>query len=330
MGAEPAACSAGLLYHPCLELEFLVHRRALGHAAVLADQFLERPETWSALRRLGSFLPIVSHGVGLSLGTAEGLDAAYVGRLAAFLEAIRPAWHGEHASFSRAGGRDLGHFAPLPRTKESVGVLGRNARTAARELPCPLILENVAAPLAWPGEVGEAGFHRAVAEASGCGLLLDLHNLHANAVNFDFDAEAELARFPLDAVVELHAAGGVERGGWLVDSHTRRPPKAVGRLLSLARSLGCAAPATLEWDEELPPFGELVAEVAGLRREAGPAIPPSGGCVSMPSGRGLTGLQDDFVREMLEGDGGAPDTRRAREGYARKRAAAARSRRGTS
>lgn len=326
MAAE-LPCSAGLLYHSCLEVEFLVHRRALGHVAVLADQFLDRPEAWPALKRLGSFLPILSHGVGLSLGSAEGLDPGYVGRLADFIEVVRPAWHGEHAAFTRAGGRDVGHFVPLPRTAESVRTLARNAKDAARELPCPLVLENVAAPFAWPGPVGPADFQRALAESSGCGLLLDLHNIHADAVNFGFSAEEELARWPLERVVELHAAGGVRRGGWLVDSHTRRPPEAVGRLLAVVRGAGCAAPVTLEWDAELPAFRELLAEVAALRVPAATAAERAGRVLELPAGGGLADVQRDFARAMLEPAGAAgtdlglrpEDLLRARAGFARKR-----------
>lgn len=333
MAAEPAPGSVGLLYHACLEEDFLLRRRRIGHAVLLADKFLGRPESWPALKRLGSFVPLLSHGVGLSLGSAEGLDAGYVGRLAEFLSAVRPAWHGEHASFSRAGGRDVGHFVPLPRDAGSARLLAANARAAQAGLPCPLLLENVAAPFDWGGTWDEADFMAELAERSACRLLLDLHNLHANAVNFGFDAATMLGHWPLEAVAEVHAAGGLRRGGWLVDSHTRPPPAEVHALLGTLGPLGCAAPVTLEWDEELPAFDGLLSELERLRAALRPPGAQPGrlqrsDAPGMDDRSGLAERQARFARAMLEpcaGDAlelglGEEAVVRARDGYALKRA----------
>ncbi|TPW19084.1 MAG: hypothetical protein FD126_3038, partial [Elusimicrobia bacterium] len=126
--------------------------------------------------------------------------------------------------------------------------------------------------------------------------------------------------------------GGLRRGGWLVDSHTRRPPEAVGRLLAAARRLGCAAPVTLEWDAELPGFPELLDEVAVLRVPAAAEAYGSSRPVELPAGGGLRELQGSFARAMLgpAGAGGAnlglraEDLERARRGFARKRESAKR------
>lgn len=308
MAAEPRPGSAGLAYHAGLETAVLVHRRRLGHVAVMAEHFFRRRELWPALARLKCFLPVVAHGVGLSLGSAEGLDRPYVADLLAFLDFLRPAWFGEHIAFTRAGGRDLGHLGPLPFNAEAVGALAANVRGLRPELPCPLILENISTPFALPGSTwSEPEFVTRVLDATGCGLLLDLHNLHADAVNQGFDAAAALGALPLERVVEVHLAGGYREGRWLVDSHTRPVPEEVFALLARVAASGARPAVTLEWDRELPPFERLLAPIERAARILAAAPAPGTApvraalpAVEAAAEGGLGELQRDFVAAALE------------------------------
>lgn len=334
VAAEPAPGSSGLAYHACLETPVLVHRRRLGHVAVMAEHFFRRREAWPALARLKSFLPVVAHGVGLSLGSAEGLDRVHVGDLLEFLDFLRPAWFGEHIAFTRAGGRELGHLGPLPFNAEAVGVLAANVRALRPELPCPLILENISTPFALPGSTwSEPEFVTRALDATGCGLLLDLHNLHADAVNQGFDAAAALEALPLERVVEVHLAGGYREGRWLIDSHTRPVPEEVFSLLARVAESGARPAVTLEWDRDLPPFERLLEPLeraakvvaAAPRSTRAPFRAALEPCEPSPEG-GLGGAQRDFVAAALEPGRGlagvAPEAmRHFASSLARKRAA---------
>ena len=130
---------------------------------------------------------------------------------------------------------------------------------------CPdlisLLLENIAYTLELPGEMTEAAFVRAVIEETGAGLLLDLENVHANASNHGYDPIEYLETLPLERVVEVHLAGGIQREGRYIDSHTRPVPEESWALLEwLAPRTGIRA-VIIERDDDLPPFTELLAEV---------------------------------------------------------------------
>lgn len=70
-------------------------------------------------------------------------------------------------------------------------------------------VENVATLIDPPGsDRDEASWLSAVVRNSESKLLLDLHNLHANALNFNFDAKDLLARIPVERIATIHLAGG--------------------------------------------------------------------------------------------------------------------------
>ncbi len=301
--AEPG--SLGFSYHRRLDAEILVHRRSLGHVEVMADHFLRAPkESWRVLARLKTFLPVTAHGVGLSLGSAEGLDAEYLERLWAFLDFLKPAYFSEHLAFTRAGGRVLPHFAPLPRDRAALAALARNAALLRSGLPCPFLVENPAFPID-AGGWSEAEFLVRAADAAGADLLLDLHNLHANGVNRGFDARAALESLPMERVREVHLAGGYRGKRWLVDSHTRPAPDEVFALLSRLRELGGDPLVTLEWDDEFPPMEEIVAQLGRARgRAAGPAASAAPFTGEEPAPADLGAFQSEFAAAMLEGEKG--------------------------
>ncbi len=186
------------------------------------------------------------HGVELSIGSAHGWHAPAL-RLLDDLWARWPfVWHSEHLSFQRARdahGRllETGVPLPLPLTRQALGVVAPRAAALHTRYGVPFLLENPAHYLSGlPSEAGlesEGLFASALVQASGCAQLLDLHNLYCNAVNFGFDARAELRRYPLERVLEIHVAGGSWRDGFLMDSHGSRVPGPVWGLLAEALAL---------------------------------------------------------------------------------------------
>lgn len=226
---------------------FVGRRQGLGFAEVVAegihaDQPL--PEGLAALLARG--VPVVPHGVRLSLGSAEEPDPRRVGHLAALAERLGAPLVSEHVAFVRGGGLEAGHLLPVPRTREALGVLAGNVRLAQAELGVPLALEHVAALLEWPApELDEAAFLTELLERTGALLLLDLANLHANARNHGGDPLAFLDALPLERIAYVHVAGGVERDGLYHDTHAHPTPPPVLELLAelCARTAGmCSAP----------------------------------------------------------------------------------------
>ena len=222
---------------------FVGRRDGLGFVEVVAESIHDDqplPAGLEELARRG--VPVVPHGVRLSLGSAGEPDPARVGHLAGLAERLGAPLVSEHVAFVRGGGLEAGHLLPVPRTRAALGVLAANVRLAQAELGVPLALEHVAALLEWPApELDEAAFLTELLERTGALLLLDLANLYANARNHGGDPLDLLDALPLERIAYVHVAGGVERDGLYHDTHAHPTPPGVLDLV--AELCGPARPA---------------------------------------------------------------------------------------
>jgi uncharacterized protein (UPF0276 family) len=257
----------GLAYREPFRDELLQKQSEVDFLEIAADDYLDTtPVLEEELELLAEHFTIVPHFMKLSLGSAEGLDEAYLEKVAALVKWLNPPWWSEHIGFTRAGKVTLAHPAPLPFTKDAVAVMKRNIITARRTIPTPLILENVCSQLVWPGtEMDEADFLNEVLGVGGCGLLLDVTNLFANAPSFGGDPAAFLERLPLDRVVQIHFSGGHESKGRFVDSRGQAVPEGVWQLLEQAVAQAPVRSICLERDDNLPPLGEVLWELERAR-----------------------------------------------------------------
>jgi uncharacterized protein (UPF0276 family) len=198
------------------------------------------PDKLERARAICGELPIVVHGVELSIGSALHWNTSYLDMLDRF-QAIWPFhWHSEHLTYQTIPGDDqrplsIGVPLPLPGTAEVVHLVGARAAAIRRRYGVPFLLENPAhflTRLAYePGIGDEVGLMASITEQGHCGQLLDLHNLYCNAVNHDFDALAAIDRTSLDKVIEIHVAGGRSEDGYWMDTHDGRVPAPVWDLL---------------------------------------------------------------------------------------------------
>ncbi|QLY30921.1 DUF692 domain-containing protein [Nocardia huaxiensis] len=229
------------------------------------------PDELEALRSTG--VAVVPHGISLSLGSAEEVDAARVAHMAACARALGSPLVSEHIAFVRAGGMEAGHLLPVPRTREALDALARNISRTQRELEVPLAVENIAALFEWPdAEFSEAEFLRELVERTGVYLLLDIANVYANARNRSQDPLTELLSLPAERIAYCHVAGGREAGGRYHDTHVHPVPDEVLGLVAEFTAHN-PVPLMLERDGNYPPASELVAELSAIARAAGrPAI----------------------------------------------------------
>jgi len=259
---------AGYSYRRAYRPETYAHRARIGMLEIVAEHFMYGDaETDRELDLLAEHFTLVPHGLDLSLGSADGIDEAYLERFAALVERVRAPWWSEHVAFTRAGDVRIGHLAPLPFTDEALDAVARNLETVRRRIgDVPCALENIAAPFVLPGAtMSEAEFLTRLVERTGCGLLLDVENALANAVNFGGDAEAFFDALPAAAVVQLHVAGGEWIGGSYVDSHARAVSDGVWKLVESACRRFPVKAIVVERDERLPPFTDLLAEIERAR-----------------------------------------------------------------
>jgi uncharacterized protein (UPF0276 family) len=178
-----------------------------------------------SLRALGREVPLLVHGVGLGAASVSPVDRGHLDRLARVVGALEPRAWSEHLSFVRSGGYEIGHLAAPPRSAATIEGAARNLRKLRDVVGARPAIENIATLMAPPGcSMDEPCWVKAITTAAETPLLLDLHNLYANAVNFGHDPFAYLRRFPLDAVEVVHISGGIwmECDGSATDQSYRR------------------------------------------------------------------------------------------------------------
>jgi hypothetical protein len=190
----------------------------------------------SALEQASRGRAVVAHGIGLSIGSAGVFDTAHVEQVERWRRRLGFPWHSDHLAFHLAEHGDalmnVGITLPLPRDRESLALLVPRIREVQQRVPVPFLLENNVYYFDIPAcEMDEPTFLNTLCRESGCGLVLDLHNVYTNARNHGFDASALLAELELAHVGEIHVAGGMELDGFYLDAHSDTIPEPVWALL---------------------------------------------------------------------------------------------------
>lgn len=240
---------------------------------VIAEDWLHasRREA-AALEQLARDRPVLLHGVSLGLASSLPVEERRLERMARLVDRVRPEAWSEHLAFVRAGGVEIGHLAAPPRNAASAEGACANLARAARmvgALPC---VENIATLIDPPcSSMDEGRWVRTIVAGSGAPMLVDLHNLYANALNFGREPGELLSAMPLDRVSMVHLSGGrwiSPRGGAprLLDDHLHDVPAEVyGLLETLARSAPQPLTVIIERDGNFPAFDALLGQVAQAR-----------------------------------------------------------------
>ena len=215
--------------------------------------------------------PVSVHGVGLSLGTAEGPDRRHLARLRRLIDWLDPVLVSEHLSWSIAGGAYLNHLLPLPYTEESLAIVCDNVEIAQAALGRPLLVENPSSYLRFrDSPIAEPEFLGVLARRTGCGLLCDVNNVYVTTQNFGLDARAYLAALPAAAVGEIHLAGHARNDAdgqtILIDDHGSRVAEPVWALYEDALQRLGRVPTLIEWDTDIPALAVLIDEAEQAAR----------------------------------------------------------------
>jgi uncharacterized protein (UPF0276 family) len=205
------------------------------------------------------------HGIGLSIGSAHGLDRAHLARLRALIARYQPHSFSEHLAWSSHGAAWLNDLLPLPYTPQSLATICAHVDQVQDSLGRQMLLENPATYVTFASStLSETDFLTELVRRTGCGLLLDINNVFVSATNHRFDARAYLDDFPLFAVGEIHLAGhdreDLPSGPLLIDSHGAPVAAPVWALYAQVLARTGPLPTLIEWDNDLPDFATLLAE----------------------------------------------------------------------
>ena len=218
------------------------------------------------LRQVRERHPVALHGVSMSIGSAEGLDPDYLRRLKALVDEIDPLFVSDHLSWSRSGAFNAHDLLPVPYTDEALDRVCANIHQAQEALGRTLLFENPSSYLAFEGaSMSEWAFITAMAQRTGCELLLDVNNVYVSASNHGFDARDFLDGIPAERVRQIHLAGHSQGAGLLIDSHDSPVCSGVWDLYAEAIARVGPVATMIERDDHLPPLAELLHELSMAR-----------------------------------------------------------------
>jgi len=240
-------------------------RPAVGFLEVHSENYMGGGAPLACLETARRHYPVSLHGVGLSLGSAEGLDEAHLRRVVALTDRIDPLFVSEHISWSVTGGVYLNDLLPLPYTEEALQIFCDNVQRTQDALKRPVLVENPSTYLQFAhSTIPEWEFVAEIPRRTGCGLLLDVNNIYVSAGNHGFDAAQYLQAMPRGAVREIHLAGHTAKqiGDQIlrIDDHGSAVCDEVWALYGAAIRLLGPVPTLIEWDCRIPPLAEIVAE----------------------------------------------------------------------
>ena len=277
----------------------LSQRPPLGFVEVHAENFFaDGGQTLQLLDEVRALYPISLHGVGLSLGSASGIDSAHLEKLARLVKRVHPVRVSDHASFARvtppgalpgdkAAAMHAADLLPLPLTAASQDILVSNIQQVQDRLQRPILIENLSAYMAYEDdEISEAAFLINTCRRAGCQLLLDLNNLMVNSLNrgrraawdahpgIEADRTRALAKaraealdfvwtLPPDLVGEIHLAGfrwPARPDQLIIDDHSQRIGPDAWDIYEQALAHLGEVPTLVEWDVDLPPLPVLLDE----------------------------------------------------------------------
>lgn len=218
------------------------------------------------LEQARALYPISFHAVGLSLGSADGIDNDHLSKIKELISIFEPFQFSDHASWSASGNAHLNDLLPLPYTQESLDTVCQNVSKTQDYLGQQILVENPSTYIAFKNnDMEEYEFMSAIADRTGCKILLDINNIYVQAHNHNKDPYNYIASIKASHVGEIHLAGYSEfptdnDQTILIDTHSQPVYDPVWDLYGFAiRKIG-KTPTLIEWDDEIPSLSTLLDE----------------------------------------------------------------------
>lgn len=215
------------------------------------------------IKHLRQHYPFVFHGIGLSLGSADGLNQKYLIELKKLIDLYEPAWVSDHLCWSQIGGKYVPDLLPLPYTTEVVDTVSHHILKVQAYLDKPIMIENISRYIDFDqSEMTECAFIKQIVDNTGCHLLLDINNIYVTCQNVGLDPYLYLDNMKTlkKSIKQFHLAGYTQEKDRLIDSHASPVHEPVWQLFEQALKYFPNVPCLIEWDNDLPEFNKLWQE----------------------------------------------------------------------
>lgn len=272
---RPIPVDVGIALCPEHHALVLSQRPEVAWFEVQAETLLSRGDWLRDVASVARDYPLSLHAAGLSLGSVTRPEAAYLSQLRQLITRLEPDFVSDHLSWSAVDGIHFPDLLPLPYTEEALASVVRNVTHVQDTLKRQILLENPAKTLSLPDvALSEESFLAEVVLRTGCGVVLDVNNLHTSATHLGADAHTLLANFlqaiEPESIAEIHLAGrsvvtGSSRSSLSIEGHRSHVCAAVWKLFERAVAALGPVPTLVEWDTQTPAFEALQAEAATTR-----------------------------------------------------------------
>jgi len=234
---------------------------------VIVDQYLDATEVERRrIEALTGRIPMVVHGLRLSLGSIEPPDPAYLDRVSQAIERLGARHYSEHLAFTRAEGLEIDVLLPIPLSEAFLDVVTRNVLSVRKRIACPMLIENVPTAFRYADStMSEAEFLNRLCDRTGIKLLLDIENAYADEENWATNAETLVDSIDVGKVACLHVAGGARRGAEYFDDHAHDVPERVLDLLAVTLVKHDVPTIILERDGGYEGLEALVRDLMRIR-----------------------------------------------------------------
>ena len=261
--------------------DFLAGGVPVDFVEVISENYMiEGGRQMRILEEVRGQLPVIIHGVSMSIGSARGLDEDYLAKLKQLEQRIDPLWVSDHLCWTRTSAHNSHDLLPMPLTQEALQAVCDNIDHAQSTLGRAMLFENPSSYLTFPeDEMTEWEFLSEMARRTGCYLLLDVNNIYVSSKNHGFSAEEYLAGLPLERVRQIHLAGhdpATPERDIIIDTHDREVIEPVWELYAKALKMLPHLPAVMiERDDHIPPLPELLTELDRAREISGRVLEPA-------------------------------------------------------
>jgi uncharacterized protein len=254
--------------------EVVATRPPVGWLEIHPENFLANPHGLELLTDLAHDYPISVHTVGISIGSADGIDRTHLTRLRALVDRLNPALVSGHLAWSFHGGHYLNDLLPLPYTDETLRVVATHLAEVQDALGRAYVIENPSTYVSLAAStMTEIEFLHALVDVAGCRLLCDVSNVYLSGRNMGYDPYDFIDRFPAAAIAELHLGGftpeedqATPGATLLVDTHAQAVAEPSWELYVHAIRRFGPQPTLIEWDNDLPTLAVLAAEATKADR----------------------------------------------------------------
>lgn len=263
---SPISACAGIGLKPQHFFEIIENQPKVGWFEVHPENYMVPggPMLYN-LHKIRENYPLSFHSIGMSLGTASGIDKNHTLRLKELIERFQPSLVSDHLSWSRWGQNSLNDLLPVPYTQEALSIMVENVSQVQDILGRQIAIENPSSYFDIAGaDLSEAEFLVELVKKSGASILLDVNNIFVSANNHAWSAAGYLEQIPAELVSEIHLAGHkrekTSSGEILIDDHGSKVCDEVWALYKLALSQIGRKPTLIEWDTDIPLFSTLLDE----------------------------------------------------------------------